>query len=124
MTRTDRQPEKKSRRLRRVRKVRASALRLGIHRLCVHRTPRHIYAQVVTSDGAATVAGVSTLETELAPLRAQPGKIEAAKKVGELIARRAREKGVERVAFDRCGFRYHGRIKALAEAARANGLKF
>ncbi len=124
MMRISRQSTKKSVRLRRVRKARAQALRLGIHRLCVHRTPRHIYAQVVASDGATTVASVSTLETELVPFRAQPGKIEVAKKAGELIARRALDKGIERVAFDRCGFRYHGRVKALAEAARANGLKF
>lgn len=124
MMRISRQSTKKSVRLRRVRKARAQALRLGIHRLCVHRTPRHIYAQVVASDGATTVASVSTLETELVPFLAQPGKIEVAKKAGELIARRALDKGIERVAFDRCGFRYHGRVKALAEAARANGLKF
>ena len=123
MMKIDRGPAKKSARLRRVRKMRANALRLGVHRLCVHRTPRHIYAQVVTSDGAATIASVSTLETELASLRT-PGKIEVAKKVGELIARRAQDKGIDRVAFDRCGFRYHGRVRALAEAARANGLKF
>lgn len=121
---SDKRPARQSARLRRARKARANFSRLNIHRLCVNRTPRHIYAQVITADGTTTIASVSTLEKELIPVREQPGKIEAAKKVGELIARRARDKGIDRVAFDRSGFQYHGRIKALAETARANGLKF
>lgn len=117
-------PARKAARLRRIRRARAAFCRLKVHRLCVNRTPRHIYAQVITADGAATVASASTLEKELIPARGQPGKIEAAKKAGELIARRALGKGIDRVAFDRSGFHYHGRVRALAEAARANGLKF
>ena len=115
---------KKNARAKRARKMRARALQYGIHRLCVNRTPKHIYAQIITSDGAFTVTSVSTLEKPIAPLREKPGKIEVAQKVGELIAQRAQEKGIKRVAFDRSGFRYHGRIKALAEAARDNGLQF
>ena len=116
--------DKKNARLRRSRKLRVTARRSGVHRLCVNRTPRHIYAQVIASDGAVTLASASTLEKEVAAARKQPGKMHAAEKVGELIAARALKKGVERVAFDRSGFRYHGRIKVLAEAARSGGLKF
>ena len=116
--------DKKNSRLRRARRARVRSLRLAVHRLCVHRTPRHIYAQIIAPDGASTVVGASTVEKKLAASRAKSGKIESAGKVGELIAKRALEKGVERVAFDRSGFQYHGRVKALAEAARAGGLKF
>ena len=115
---------KKNARLRRARKMRAHAQDLNIHRLCINRTPRHIYAQIIAPDGASTLASASTLEKEVVPLCKQPGKIVSAEKVGELIAERAKQKGIERVAFDRSGFQYHGRIKALAEAARNNGLKF
>ncbi len=116
--------DKKNARLRRAHKARSRARRLSVHRLCVNRTPRHIYAQIIAPDGASTLAAASTLEKAAAPVRKRPGKIEAAEKVGELIAKRAQGKGVERVAFDRSGFQYHGRIKALAEAARSHGLKF
>ena len=116
--------DKKNTRLRRARKMRSGASELKVHRLCVNRTPRHIYAQVIAPDGGSTLACASTLEKALAEALKKPGKIEAAEKVGETIAKRALEKGVERVGFDRSGFRYHGRVKALAEAARANGLKF
>ncbi len=116
--------DKKNTRLRRARRMRAATPELKIHRLCVNRTPRHIYAQIIAPDGASTLASASTLEKALAEARKKPGKIEAAERVGETIAKRALEKGVERVGFDRSGFRYHGRVKALAEAARANGLKF
>ncbi len=115
---------KKNARLRRARKTRARVRRLNVHRLCVNRTPQHIYAQVIAPDGASTLASASTLEKKVAPARKKPGKVEAAVKVGELIAQRAQKKGVEQVAFDRSGFQYHGRIKALAEAARDKGLKF
>ena len=124
MMRTGKQSTRKFARLKRARKIRSHVARLGIHRLCVNRTPRHIYAQVVTPDGSITVASVSSLEKEVALLREKPGKMEVAKKVGELVARRVLDKGVDRVAFDRSGFRYHGRVKALADAARANGLIF
>ena len=116
--------DKKTARLRRAHKARARSRRLGVHRLCVNRTPRHIYAQIIAPAGNATVASATTLEKDLAPVRAQAGKTKAAEKVGELIAKRAQAKGVKRVAFDRSGFRYHGRVKALAEAARNNGLEF
>ena len=116
--------DRKILRLRRARKARARVRRLNTHRLCVNRTPRHIYAQVIAPDGASTMASASTMEKVLAPELSEPGKIRAAEKIGELIAKRAREKGIESVAFDRSGFQYHGRVKALAEAARHHGLKF
>lgn len=116
--------KKKSTRLRRARKLRMHVRNLDIHRLCVNRTSQHIYAQIISPDGASTLASASTLEKGVADLRKQPGKITCAEKVGELIAERAKKKGIERVAFDRGGFQYHGRIKALAEAVRNNGLKF
>ena len=90
--------------------------------VCVNRTPRHIYAQVISADGGKVLAQASTLD---ATLRAgTTGNVEAAQKVGALIAERAKAAGVTKVAFDRSGFKYHGRIKALADAARENGLEF
>jgi len=95
---------------------------LGATRLLVHRTPRHIYAQLMAPQGDRVLATASTLD---ASLRAgATGNVEAAAKVGALIAERAKAVGVTRVAFDRAGFKYHGRVKALAEAARAAGLEF
>ena len=91
-------------------------------RLAVYRSLNHIYAQVIDDSRGATVASASTLE---APLRAAPGrKVERATKVGEILAKRATEAGVKQVVFDRGGFRYHGRVRALAEAARKGGLVF
>ncbi len=119
-----RNADKKNARLRRARKARARARGLKAHRLCVNRTPRHIYAQIIAADGAATIVGASTLEKGVVSARNQPGKIRAAEKVGELIAERAQKKGIRRVAFDRSGFQYHGRVRALAEAARSGGLEF
>ncbi len=116
--------EKKQRRQRRARRTRARIKKLGISRLCVHRTPRHIYAQVIASDGASVIASASTITKDLRQSLGVTGNKEAATAVGKLIAERAKAAGVERVAFDRSGFRYHGRIKALAEAARGAGLKF
>ena len=95
---------------------------LGVPRLCVHRTPRHIYVQVISADGAATVASASTVEKEVRGAVAYGGNCAAAALVGRLIAERAREVGVESVAFDRSGFKFHGRVKALADAAREAGL--
>jgi large subunit ribosomal protein L18 len=95
---------------------------LGAARLCVNRTPRHIYAQVITAVGATVVAAASTVEKELR--ESTTGNVSAAEKVGELIASRAKEAGVTKVAFDRSGFKYHGRVKALADAAREGGLEF
>ena len=116
--------EKKQRRQSRARRTRARIKRLGISRLCVHRTPRHIYAQVIASDGSSVIASASTITKDLRQSLRVTGNIEAATAVGKLIAERAKAAGIERVAFDRSGFRYHGRIKALADAAREAGLNF
>jgi len=95
---------------------------LGETRLSVHRTPRHIYAQVFSAAGDKVLASASTLDTALRA--GSTGNVDAAVAVGKLIAERAKAVGVERVAFDRSGYRYHGRVKALADAARENGLQF
>ncbi len=95
---------------------------LGVTRLSVTRTPRHIYAQVLSADGGTVLAQASTLEKDLRS--DATGNTEAAAKVGALVADRAKAAGVSSVAFDRSGFKYHGRIKALADAARAGGLEF
>ena len=95
---------------------------LGATRLCVNRTPRHIYAQIIGADGDRVVASASTLEKELRS--GSTGNAEAAAVVGTLVAERAVAAGVSKVAFDRSGFKYHGRIKALADAARDAGLEF
>lgn len=114
--------DKKSQRLRRARRARFKIRELGAIRLCVHRTPRHIYAQVISADGGQVLASASTLDKDL---RAEAGgNIDAATKVGALLAERAKSAGVTKVAFDRSGFKYHGRVKALAEAAREGGLEF
>ena len=113
---------KKESRLRRARKVRIKIRERGSSRLCVHRTPRHMYAQVTSADGSQVLAAASTLDKELRD--GATGNAEAARKVGQLIAERAKKAGVETVAFDRSGYRYHGRVKALADAAREAGLQF
>ncbi|MGM0449331.1 MAG: 50S ribosomal protein L18 [Pseudomonadota bacterium] len=113
---------KKESRLRRARKVRIKIRERGSSRLCVHRTPRHMYAQVTTADGSQVLAAASTLDKELR--QGATGNVDAARQVGELIAERAKNAGVETVAFDRSGYRYHGRVKALADAAREAGLQF
>ena len=97
---------------------------LGVPRLCVHRTPRHIYAQVLSPDGGSTVASASTLEKDVRNEVGYGGNCTAAAVVGRVVAERAIRAGVGRVAFDRSGFRYHGRVKALADAAREAGLAF
>ena len=97
---------------------------LNIPRLCVHRTPRHIYAQVFSADGGSTLAWASTVEGEVRKEVAYGGNCEAAAVVGRVIAERAKGAGVKRVAFDRSGFKFHGRVKALADAARESGLTF
>ncbi len=114
---------KKERRQRRARKTRAKIALEGVHRLCIHRTPRHIYAQVIAPDGASVVASASTLLKDLRTGLGQTGNSAAARAVGKLVAERAKAQGVERVAFDRSGFKYHGRVKALADAAREAGLQ-
>ncbi len=116
--------DKKTARLRRSRRARARMRELGVNRLAVHRTPRHIYAQVISPDGATVVASASTLDKAVRAEVAYGGNVAAAAVVGKTVAERAVAAGVARVAFDRAGFRYHGRVKALAEAAREHGLEF
>ena len=116
--------DKKQSRLRRARRARAKIRELAVHRLSVHRTPRHIYAQVVSPDGARVIASASTLHKDLRGKLKGTGNAAAAAEVGRNIAERAKQAGVETVAFDRSGFRYHGRVKALADAAREAGLRF
>jgi len=117
--------DKKQARLRRAARARAKIRELGAYRLCVFRTPRHMYAQVISPDGGKVVASASTLEKALrGSLPGYAGNAAAAAIVGRAIAERAKSAGVERVAFDRSGFRYHGRVKALADAAREGGLVF
>jgi large subunit ribosomal protein L18 len=117
--------DKKQARLRRATRARAKIRELGGHRLCIFRSPRHIYAQVISPDSNRVIASASTLD-KLYRQDAQghSGNIGAAAAVGKIIAERARAAGVERVSFDRSGFKYHGRVKALADAARENGLQF
>lgn len=116
--------EKKQRRQRRAKRTRAKIAQLGSNRLCVHRTPRHIYAQIIASDNGRVLASASTLTKELRASLQKTGNKEAAAAVGKLIAEKAKAAGIESVAFDRSGFVYHGRVKALADAAREAGLSF
>ncbi|NNC55634.1 MAG: 50S ribosomal protein L18 [Pseudomonadales bacterium] len=114
--------DKNKARLRRARRGRAKVRELGFNRLSVNRTPRHIYAQVITAEGDRVLAAASTLDKSLRS--SATGNADAAKAVGALIAERARAAGVTEVAFDRGGYKYHGRVKALADAAREGGLEF
>jgi large subunit ribosomal protein L18 len=114
----------KERRQRRAIKLRLHIRDLGVARLTVHRTPRHIYAQVFDSTGSRVLATASTVQDAVSTGLKGTGNVDAAKVVGREIAERARAAGIEKVAFDRSGFRYHGRIKALADAAREAGLQF
>ena len=115
---------KKQRRLRRAIKTREHIRQLGIVRLSIHRTAQHIYAQVTASDGAKVIAAASTLQEKVREGLKGSGNVEAAKAVGRAIAERSKAAGVTKVAFDRAGFQFHGRVKALAEAAREAGLEF
>jgi large subunit ribosomal protein L18 len=115
---------KKDRRQRRAIRTRAKIRELGQPRLTVHRTPRHIYAQVFDAEGAKVLAAASTVQDAVKGSLEGTGNVEAAKAVGRAIAERAKAAGITKVAFDRAGFMYHGRIKALAEAAREGGLEF
>lgn len=115
--------EKKESRMRRAKKTRLKIRELNADRLCITRTSRHIYAQVTNPDGSKVLASASTLDKSLTELQGT-GNIDAATKVGAMIAERAKANGVGKVAFDRSGYKYHGRIKALADAARENGLEF
>ncbi len=114
--------EKKASRMRRARRGRMKMRELRAIRLTVNRTPRHIYAQVISPAGDRVLAHASTLDKSLRG--GATGNVEAAAKVGALIAERARSAGVSEVAFDRSGYKYHGRVKALADAAREGGLEF
>jgi large subunit ribosomal protein L18 len=117
--------DKKTARLRRARRTRAKIRELGVHRLTVTRTPRHIYAQVIDPNGSQVIVSASTLDKGLrGDLDGYSGNVSAAALVGRTIAERAKAAGIESVAFDRSGFKYHGRIKALADAAREAGLQF
>jgi large subunit ribosomal protein L18 len=116
--------DKKQNRLRRARKARAKIHELAVNRLSVHRTPRHIYAQVIAPDGCTVLVSASTLEKDVRKEMKGTGNAQAAAIVGARIAEKAKSAGIDIVAFDRSGFRYHGRVKALADAAREAGLKF
>jgi len=115
--------DKKQARLRRATKLRAKIARQGATRLSVHRTSQHIYAQVIDATGGKVLAATSTLDAGIKKEVKNTSNCEAAAAVGKQIAELAKQAGVEQVAFDRSGFRYHGRVKALAEAAREAGLK-
>jgi large subunit ribosomal protein L18 len=115
---------KREARLRRARRTRAKIAELKVARLAVFRSNSHIYAQVIAAGGERVVASASTLEPEVRKQLSNGGNVAAAAAVGKRIAEKAKGAGIEQVAFDRGGFRYHGRIKALADAAREGGLKF
>ncbi|MDP6375205.1 MAG: 50S ribosomal protein L18 [Pseudomonadales bacterium] len=114
--------DKKQSRLRRARKTRMRMREKGDTRLTVHRTPKHIYAQIISADGTTVLAQASTLDETLRG--SGTGNIDAAARVGALVGERGKAAGVTQVAFDRSGYKYHGRVKALAEAAREAGLEF
>jgi large subunit ribosomal protein L18 len=115
---------KKANRVRRAKRTRAKISELGAHRLSVHRTPKHIYAQVISPDGSKVIAAASTVQKDISGNAKYTGNIEAASLVGKAIAEKTKSAGITTVAFDRSGFRYHGRVKALADAAREGGLEF
>ena len=116
--------DKKISRLRRATRSRAKMKELESYRLTVHRTPRHIYAQVISHDSTKVIASASTLDADVKKELKSSGNAAAAAVVGKAIAQRASGEGVTTVSFDRSGFKYHGRVQALAEAARENGLQF
>ncbi|MDG4812092.1 50S ribosomal protein L18 [Hydrogenovibrio sp. 3SP14C1] len=116
--------DKKATRLRRAKKTRAKLGSQDRARLCVHRTPKHIYAQIISSDGSSVVASCSTVQADIKKQVAFGGNKEAAQLVGKSIAEKAKAAGIESVAFDRSGFKYHGRVQVLADSARENGLQF
>ena len=115
---------KKDSRERRAKRTRMRIRKLEAIRLCVHKTSMHMYAQVTTSDGSKTIASASTLDKELRKKLKSTSNKDAATEVGKLVAERAIKAGISEVAFDRSGYQYHGRIKALADAAREGGLQF
>ena len=115
---------KKASRLKRALKLRSNIKRLGSNRLSVHRTSQHIYAQIITENGTKTIASASTNQADVKSVVKSTGNIESAVLVGKLVAEKAIAAGITEVTFDRSGFKYHGRVKALADAAREAGLKF
>jgi large subunit ribosomal protein L18 len=115
---------KKTERLRRAKKTRARIKHSGENRLTVHKTPRHVYAQVIAPNGSEVLVSASTIDKEIRGQFKHGGNIEAAAIVGKTLAERAKKAGVTKVAFDRSGFKYHGCIKALADAAREQGMEF
>ena len=118
---------KKEQRLRRARQTRIRIAQQGVARLTVNRTNLHIYAAVISEDGSRVLASASTVQADVRKSLGATGKgatAEAAAQIGKLIAEKAKAAGVEKVAFDRSGFAYHGRVKALADAAREAGLQF
>ena len=116
--------DKKATRRRRSLKTRSRIKLQNVDRLCIHRTPRHIYAQVISADGQRVLAQASSLEKTFKAQQPNGGNVAAAEVVGKLIGERAVAAGVKSVAFDRSGFKYHGRVKALADSARESGLEF
>ena len=116
--------DKKQTRLRRARRTRAHIRDIGATRLCIHKTPRHIYAQIISPEGSAVLVSASTLDKDVRKDVEKTGGAAAAAVVGKAVAERAVAAGISRVAFDRSGFKYHGRVKALADAARESGLEF
>ncbi len=111
---------KKDARIRRATKFRAKHAERDLERLCVYKSSQHIYAQIISSCGTKTLASASSVSSKMK----NGGNVDAASKVGDLIAQAAKKAKVSKVAFDRSGFKYHGRVKALAEAAREGGLDF
>ncbi len=116
--------DKKEARLRRARQTRRRISDRNVTRLTVHRSNGHIYAQLIDPSGAKVLTSASTLEPEVRSHVKNGGNVKAAAEIGKRIAEKAKQLGIEAVAFDRAGYRYHGRVKALADAARAHGLKF
>lgn len=116
--------DKKSSRIRRSRKTRAKIRELGVDRLTIYRTSRHTYAQVISGETGKVIAAASTLNKEVSKDLKYTGNTESAIAVGKEIAEKAKASGIETVAFDRSGYKYHGRVKALADSAREAGLKF
>jgi len=115
--------KKRAARLRRATRARAKIRELGGYRLSVHRTPRHIYAQIIAPSGSEVVAAASTVEKDVRAGLKSTGNAEGAAAVGKALAEKAKTAGISKVAFDRSGFKYHGRVKALADAAREGGLE-
>ena len=117
--------DKRSARLKRALRTRCKIRELRAPRLSVHRTSQHIYAQVISADSSAVVVSASSLDKALrADMKSGTSNIAAAKVIGKAIAERAKKAGISKVAFDRSGFKYHGRVKALADSAREHGLEF